>query len=146
MNPKHQSYTCASLVELNSIAGQILRSFEDQRIFTLSGQMGSGKTTLIKAFCSELNVDDTTSSPTFSLVNEYHASHDMLIYHFDLYRLEKDEDLLGIGFEEYIDSGFYCFIEWPDLAFGLLPLPYVAIEISADELNQDRVIACRVVE
>jgi tRNA threonylcarbamoyladenosine biosynthesis protein TsaE len=81
--------------------------------------LGAGKTTLIKGFCESLGVKDHTSSPSFAIVNEYRGSEP--VYHFDLFRLRDASEIEGIGFSEYVDSGAYCFIEWPELAAGLLP-------------------------
>jgi tRNA threonylcarbamoyladenosine biosynthesis protein TsaE len=98
------------------------------RIFLVEGPMGSGKTTLIKALCTALGSRDEFSSPTFSIVNEY-AYPQGKIYHFDLYRLTRPDELLDIGFEEYIDSGHYCFIEWPALATSFIESEYAQLDI-----------------
>ncbi|MBK8226553.1 MAG: tRNA (adenosine(37)-N6)-threonylcarbamoyltransferase complex ATPase subunit type 1 TsaE [Flavobacteriales bacterium] len=103
------------------VAAQIIADFPFARIFALHGDLGAGKTTLIKGFCDALGAHDQASSPTFSIVNEYRSEHGGPVYHFDLYRLKDADELQGIGFTEYIDSGAYCFIEWPELAADLLP-------------------------
>lgn len=103
------------------VARLILQSHAEPRIFAFTGALGAGKTTLIKSLCSALGVTDHTSSPSFAIVNEYRTGSGDPLYHFDLYRLKKPEELEGIGFEEYLDSGHYCFIEWPELAADLLP-------------------------
>ncbi len=90
-------------------------------MFALVGELGAGKTTLIKGFCTALGVADQTSSPSFAIVNEYRGAAGEPVYHFDLYRLRDAGELEGIGFEEYVDSGAYCFIEWPELAADRLP-------------------------
>jgi tRNA threonylcarbamoyladenosine biosynthesis protein TsaE len=107
--------------EAPDIARLILQSHAERRVFALHGELGAGKTTLIKAFCEALGVADATSSPSFAIVNEYRMADDRPVYHFDLYRLRDARELLDIGFEEYLDSGAYCFIEWPELAEELLP-------------------------
>jgi tRNA threonylcarbamoyladenosine biosynthesis protein TsaE len=99
----------------------ILQAYPAARVFAFHGELGAGKTTLIKAFCTALGVGDHTSSPSFSIVNEYRTASGEPVYHFDLYRLRSPRELLDIGFEEYVDSGHYCFIEWPEMAEGLLP-------------------------
>ena len=91
--------------------------------------MGAGKTTFIKALCAELGVTDEVSSPTFSLVNEYHTSSGEKIYHFDFYRIENEEEVYDIGYEEYLYSGHRCFIEWPEMIGGLVPEDAVTIRI-----------------
>jgi tRNA threonylcarbamoyladenosine biosynthesis protein TsaE len=107
--------------EAPDIARLILDSHADRRVFALHGEMGVGKTTLIKAFCEALGVKDHTSSPSFAIVNEYRTASGDPVYHFDLYRMKEAGELDAIGFTEYVDSGAYCFIEWPELARPLLP-------------------------
>ncbi len=104
-----------------AIARQILDGYPQHRVFALHGELGAGKTTLIKAFCHVLDVEEGTSSPSFAIVNEYRAASGDPVYHFDLYRLKDAGELDAIGFTEYVDSGNYCFIEWPELAESLLP-------------------------
>ncbi len=96
--------------------------------------MGSGKTTLIKEIVKQLGVDEVASSPTFSLVNEYHSDKGEIIYHFDFYRIENEEEAFDIGVEEYFYSDHWCFIEWPEKVENLLPLESVAIHLT---INQD---------
>lgn len=117
--------------EAPDIARLILQSHAERRVFALHGELGAGKTTLIKAFCAALGVTDATSSPSFAIVNEYRMADDRPVYHFDLYRLRDARELLDIGFEEYLDSGAYCFIEWPELAEELLPPDALHITLEA---------------
>jgi len=123
------------------LAAQILTAFPASRVFALHGELGAGKTTLIKGFCAALGVTDPMSSPTFSIVNEYRSEHGGPVYHFDLYRLKDADELQGIGFTEYIDSGAYCFIEWPELAEGLLPLDalHLTLETAPNGVRNVRV-------
>ena len=100
--------------ELNRIARNILDSFPKERVFLFQGDMGSGKTTLIKRICKELGVTSSMGSPTFALVNEYLSKDVGKIYHFDLYRIKSSRELAELGFSDYLDSGSYCFIEWPE--------------------------------
>ncbi|MBK7270131.1 MAG: tRNA (adenosine(37)-N6)-threonylcarbamoyltransferase complex ATPase subunit type 1 TsaE [Flavobacteriales bacterium] len=107
----------SSAEDAQDLACRLLHAFRlRRRVFALHGDLGAGKTTLIKAFCSVLGVKDRTSSPSFAIVNEYQRDTGEALYHFDLYRLKAAEELEGIGFNEYLDSGAYCFIEWPELA------------------------------
>jgi len=92
--------------------------------------MGVGKTTLIKEICKELGTDDITSSPTFSIVNEYKTNTNDTIYHFDFYRINNEEEAYNIGVEDYFDSDAWCLIEWPSVIQNLLPLDYVNIHLS----------------
>ena len=117
--------------EATDIARLILQSHAERRVFALHGDLGAGKTTLIKALCEALGVADATSSPSFAIVNEYRMADDRPVYHFDLYRLRDARELLDIGFEEYLDSGAYCFIEWPELADELLPREVLHLTIEA---------------
>ena len=95
----------------------------------LYGPMGAGKTTFIKYLCEQLGVKDSTSSPTFSIVNEYDSDNG-LIYHFDFYRIKDEQEAFDFGYEEYFYSGAYCFIEWPEKIPNLLPEEAKEIQIS----------------
>ena len=106
---------------INDIARRILLSCEKSTVFAFYGEMGVGKTTLIKALCEELGVDDFTNSPSFSIVNEYKTKDGENVYHFDFYRIDSPEELFDIGCEEYIDSGNRCFIEWAEKTGRFLP-------------------------
>jgi len=117
------------LEDLPQTAREIIDSFPDERVFAFFGDLGAGKTTLIKALCKELGVTEDVTSPTFAIVNEYVAGGIELIYHFDFYRIKKTEEVLDIGYEEYIYSGYYCFLEWADKIQELLPESYVYINI-----------------
>lgn len=115
--------------DLPAAAEQMLSSFPDERIFAFYGEMGAGKTTLIKAFCKVLGSRDVVSSPTFSLVNEYEDGQGNPLFHFDFYRIKKLEEVFDMGFEEYVYSGNYCFLEWPGRMAELLPENYVYVAI-----------------
>jgi tRNA threonylcarbamoyladenosine biosynthesis protein TsaE len=116
------------LSELTNVAKEIL-SQSKSKILLFYGEMGAGKTTLIKEICSLLDIEDKISSPTFSLVNEYKSRQGESVYHFDFYRIEDEEEAMDIGFEEYIDSEKWCLIEWPQNIENLLPLKSSAIQI-----------------
>ena len=105
------------------------------KIFLFTGQVGSGKTTMIKSFTKKLSVNNNTSSPTFNIINEYKDDNEKSIYHLDLYRLKSINDLVEIGFEEYINSGNYCFIEWPEIADSFFVDKYININISINSKN-----------
>jgi tRNA threonylcarbamoyladenosine biosynthesis protein TsaE len=117
-----------SVRELEQVARQLLQEAGERRVFLFSGELGSGKTTLIRALCRELGVQNEVTSPTFSLVNAYRAEGGW-VYHMDLYRLEGEEELIEIGLEEYLFSGAYCFVEWPQLAAAVLPEGVVRVEL-----------------
>ena len=124
-----------SLNELNDVAKSIIKHAKF-KVLLFDGPMGVGKTTLIKEIAKELGVLDIVSSPTFSLVNEYHTQNSDKIYHFDFYRIEDEEEAMDIGVEEYFYSGNWCLIEWPLKIKNLLPLESVLIRITADKQLQ----------
>ena len=109
------------------------------KVVLFNGLMGAGKTTFIKALCKSLGVQDITSSPTFSLVNEYKTPDEQRIYHFDLYRIHAEVEALDMGIEEYLYSGNWCFIEWPEKIPNLLPLNVTTVNIREAE-NGDRIL------
>lgn len=109
-------------------AGKLLLLDPEQRIFLFEAEMGAGKTTLIKELCKKLKSNDNFSSPTFSIVNEYIYPGGK-IFHFDLYRVKNTAELLDIGFDDYINSGNYCFIEWPELSKDILDEGSVVVKI-----------------
>jgi tRNA threonylcarbamoyladenosine biosynthesis protein TsaE len=110
----------------------ITRNFKGINCIAFYGNMGSGKTTFIKTLCKELGVIDTVTSPTFAIINEYKAK-DTILYHFDFYRIKKISEALDIGIEDYFDSGYYCFIEWPEIIEDLLPDNHIIVEIEEIE-------------
>lgn len=106
--------------EHKTAARQLIQFAGTERLFLFDAPMGSGKTTFIKSLFFYLGVTHTITSPTYSIVNEYEGKGGLNIYHFDLYRLSSMEELIGIGFEVYLQSGHYLFIEWPELCVPLL--------------------------
>ena len=121
--------------ELCAIAKMILKKY-NSKVFLFYGEMGVGKTSFIKKFCKELGVSDVVSSPTFSIVNQYSNVNDDIIYHFDFYRTEKQDEVFDIGYEEYLFSSSYCFIEWPEKLEDLLPTNYLKINMKLDDNNR----------
>ncbi|MGI4020704.1 MAG: tRNA (adenosine(37)-N6)-threonylcarbamoyltransferase complex ATPase subunit type 1 TsaE [Janthinobacterium lividum] len=124
-----------SIEQLPNSAKQLIEFLgEKDKILLFYGEMGAGKTTFIKAFCAALGVEDTVSSPTFSIVNEY-GYPEGIIYHFDCYRLKNQTEALDLGLEEYLYSGNYCLIEWPEKIPDLLPENYlrILIEVQPDQ-------------
>jgi len=122
--------TVQTISELPAVAEAIIGQAANNRIFLFYGDMGAGKTTLIKTLCSFLGTTDTVTSPTFAIVNEYQAAKDK-IYHFDFYRLKNQTEALDMGYEEYFYGGAYCFVEWPEKIPDLLPQHYTSISIKA---------------
>tara|TARA_B100000953_G_scaffold216226_1_gene178707 strand:- start:496 stop:909 length:414 start_codon:yes stop_codon:yes gene_type:complete len=122
-----------SIEEIDKTAKIVLSLNPSTKIFIFNGEMGSGKTTIIKAIIKELGYEGTVSSPTFSLINEYFNGDK--IYHFDFYRIKSREELLDIGVDEYISSNDWCFIEWPNLIVDMLPDKH--IELNIDVISSD---------
>ncbi|WP_339658574.1 tRNA (adenosine(37)-N6)-threonylcarbamoyltransferase complex ATPase subunit type 1 TsaE [uncultured Polaribacter sp.] len=118
-----------SLENLSEVASEVIASVENKTLL-FYGQMGVGKTTLIKEICKQLGVLDTISSPTFSLVNEYQTSKKEKVFHFDFYRITDEEEALDMGIEDYLYNNDWCLIEWPENIENLLPLDAVEIHLS----------------
>jgi tRNA threonylcarbamoyladenosine biosynthesis protein TsaE len=113
--------TINNLANIEDAAKKFLEINSGKKIFAFYGEMGAGKTTFIKALCAGLRSVDVVTSPTFTLVNEYLTEDGDYLYHFDFYRIKKLEEAYDFGFEEYLDSGKFCFIEWPEKVEDLLP-------------------------
>ena len=124
--------------DLNEIARQILMFTKGHKKFAFYGEMGAGKTTLIIAILNALDVEDTTNSPTYAIINEYFSLTFGEIYHFDFYRIEKPYEALDIGVEEIFESDSYSFMEWPEKIGNLLPTDCVEVRIT--EENGRRII------
>jgi tRNA threonylcarbamoyladenosine biosynthesis protein TsaE len=107
--------------DISQVAGEFINAVKDKKLFAFYGNMGVGKTTFIKEICRQLGVIEVVTSPTFALINEYHTKDNQLVYHFDLYRINKIEELFDFGYEDYLYSSHYCFIEWPEKAEDILP-------------------------
>jgi tRNA threonylcarbamoyladenosine biosynthesis protein TsaE len=135
----NRQYNISSLESLSSVTKDLLR-LSNNRIFALYGKMGVGKTTLFKSFCDHLNVVDSISSPTFSIVNEYMTLNAEKVFHFDFYRLNDVKELDSIGVETYFNSGCYCFIEWPELIEPFLSMNYHIIKLSNDQNYRELVL------
>ncbi len=136
------SFKSSSVNDLKNIAKKIIQHFPDERVFALYGSMGAGKTTFIQSLCSYLKVTDEVTSPTFSIINEYITTQNKPVFHFDFYRIKKLDEVFDIGYEEYIYSGDYCFIEWPEIIQELLPEKFVYIKIKETGEDGSREIIC----
>lgn len=111
-------------------AGEFLMKKPANMVVALYGEMGAGKTTFTKALCKVLGVVDGVNSPTFNLINEYRTDKGEVVYHFDFYRINKLEEAFDIGFEEFIESGNLCIIEWPEKIEQILPSDTLRVKIS----------------
>ncbi len=126
------------LSDLDGVASKILNSLGDCRTLMFFGEMGAGKTTLILKIIEQLGAEEAGSSPTFSIVNEYSAANGYPIYHFDFYRIESEDEIYDIGYEEYFFSEDYCLVEWPEKMGSLYPDN--AVEITIDRQEEKRSI------
>lgn len=122
-----------SIEEINQAAQAFVAAMGKRKVFAFYGKMGAGKTTFIKAVCQALGVEDVINSPTFAIVNEYIDGQGQPIYHFDFYRIKTPQEVLDIGYEDYVYSGHVCFMEWPELVENLLPDDVVKVTIEENE-------------
>ena len=128
--------------ELPNAVKQFIEAMGDRTVFAFRGEMGAGKTTFITELCRQLGVEDIANSPSFSIINEYRSETTAeLIYHFDFYRIESEEEAFDLGTEDYFDSGALCFIEWPERIENLLPGDTVEVVISVNQSDNSRTIS-----
>lgn len=134
------SIICEKVEDLSLAAKKILEYFPDNTIFAFYGELGAGKTTLIKSLCNQLGVVDTVTSPTFAIINIYQSNKSGEVYHFDFYRIKSESEALDIGYEDYFYNDSFCFIEWPEKISNLLPEETIDIIIEVDSFNNFRTI------
>ncbi len=130
----------ASLEELPIVALKVIELSKEVPVIAFSGDLGAGKTTLIKNICNLLHVKDEVNSPTFSIVNEYRTENNVTVYHFDFYRLKEEEEALDMGCEDYFYSGNLCLIEWPSKIESLLPDDRIEVNILRAEDKREFII------
>lgn len=126
------SVKITTLKAIGKAAKELIDRFPQQRVFAFYGKMGAGKTTFIQAICKKLGTNDTVTSPTFALINEYKTTAGDSIFHFDFYRIKEMEEAFDLGYEDYIYSGNYCLIEWPEKIEPLLPPDHIAVTIEVE--------------
>ncbi len=126
--------------ELKNVARKLISAYPDKRVFAFYGKMGAGKTTFIQAICRYLGSYDNITSPTFALINEYNIANRKSIFHFDFYRIKDLEEAYDLGYEDYLYSGNYCLIEWPEMIETLLPENIVRVKIEVQN-NDSRFIS-----
>jgi tRNA threonylcarbamoyladenosine biosynthesis protein TsaE len=129
-----------ALWDIEAVAEELVQFARDKNIWLFHGEMGAGKTTLIKAIGKVFGIAESMSSPTFALVNEYLTQENKKVFHFDFYRIKNETEAYDIGIEEYFDSGSYCLVEWPEKIQGLLPEEHADIKITLSN-NTHRTIA-----
>lgn len=125
---------------LQKVSRRIITLAADRRVWLFEGEMGVGKTTLIKALCKAFGVIDEVSSPTFALINEYVDGEDTPFYHFDFYRIKNEEEAMDIGADEYFYSGDLCFVEWPEKIPSLIPDEFLRIFITINSDNTRKIV------
>lgn len=129
-----------SLDDLKEVAKGVIESLDGRNVVAFCGAMGAGKTTLISAIMGYLGSEDTVTSPTFALVNQYKTATDGVVYHFDFYRINRIEEVFDMGYEEYFYSGDLCLIEWPELIEDLLPEEAMVVKIEVLSPTERRFI------
>ena len=129
-----------NLNDIESAAKHFIMCLGNNKVIALSGDLGAGKTTFIKAICKQLGVKENVSSPTFSIINQYTTPKNTTIFHLDLYRIKDDEEAVNAGVEECIYSGDLCFIEWPEKAISILPENIMNVFIDTISETKRRVI------
>ncbi|MCG8323359.1 MAG: tRNA (adenosine(37)-N6)-threonylcarbamoyltransferase complex ATPase subunit type 1 TsaE [Cytophagales bacterium] len=126
--------------DLPAVAERIIALAGTYKVWLFEGDMGTGKTTLIRALCKVFGIIDDVSSPTFALVNEYVDRQETYFYHFDFYRINNEEEAMDIGADEYFYSGNVCFIEWPEKIPALIPDEFLRIFISINSDNTRKIV------
>ena len=128
-----KSFTIQSVEELKIVAEALIVPMSETKVYAFFGSMGAGKTTFIKTICSVLGVENVVSSPTYAIINEYVHPTGEPIFHFDFYRLNTVQEAIDIGFQEYVESGYLCLMEWPEKIENLLPENCVYVHIQSDD-------------
>jgi tRNA threonylcarbamoyladenosine biosynthesis protein TsaE len=130
---------CQTINELPDVTKSVLGYGKDFNVWVLKGDLGAGKTTFIQEVAKQMGIKEHISSPSYALINEYLSPSAQKVYHFDLFRINTIAEVLDIGIDEYLESGSFCFIEWPEIAESLLPSRYLEVQIQNPE-NELRVI------
>ncbi len=138
---KEKEFEITNLELLNWAANQILDFSSNNKVIAFYGEMGVGKTTLIKALCKNIGIIDNVCSPTYTIVNEYNATGGEVVYHFDFYRMKNEQEAFDLGYEDYLYSGNFCFIEWPEKIEGLLPENIIKVFLINE--NAKRIVNCK---
>ena len=132
-------FRSVTLSDLKAIAQRIVEELAEFKVWLFYGEMGSGKTTLIKEICKEAGVADVMSSPTFSIVNEYETAGGQA-FHFDFYRIKNEEEAYDIGTDEYFYSGSPCFVEWPEKIPSLIPPKHASIDLQVEDKSKRTIV------
>jgi tRNA threonylcarbamoyladenosine biosynthesis protein TsaE len=135
-------YSGITLADLPLVATALLKAESHTKVWLFVGDMGAGKTTLIKEICRHIGVTEAMSSPTFSIINEYQTRDGEKVFHFDFYRIKREEEAIDIGTEDYFYSGQFCFVEWPERVANLIPEQYTVIKMESVD-SQTRIISMK---
>lgn len=125
-----------SLNDIQDVAARFLTEFGHRKVFAFDAEMGTGKTTFILALLRAMGIEDAEGSPTYSLVNSYDSNMFGKVFHFDVFRLENEEEAFDIGIEEMLYDNAYCFIEWPEKISNLLPSNTIWVYIRKNDANE----------
>ena len=134
-----------NIEELSKVSELLIDWRDKSNIIAFYGNMGAGKTTLIKNLCAKLGVQDEVNSPTFALVNEYQTESLDSVFHFDFYRIKSLEEVFDIGYEDYFYGGNLCLLEWPELIDPLMPEHFIKVEITLGDTDTSRKIKCSMI-
>lgn len=134
-----------NIEELSKVSDSLISLRDKSNIIAFYGNMGAGKTTLIKNLCQKLGVHDEVNSPTFALVNEYQTENLDSVFHFDFYRIKSLEEVFDIGYEDYFYGGNLCLLEWPELIDPLMPEHFIKVEITLGDTDTSRKIKCSMI-
>lgn len=134
-----------NIEELSKVSELLIDWRDYSNIVAFYGNMGAGKTTLIKNLCAKLGVQDEVNSPTFALVNEYQTENLDSVFHFDFYRIKSLEEVFDIGYEDYFYGGSLCLLEWPELIDPLMPEHFIKVEITLGDTDTSRKIKCSII-
>ncbi len=137
---KETSFVVEDLVALEACVSEVVDVLDGPAVVLLQGDLGAGKTTLVQHICAHLGVEEAVTSPTFSLIQEYQTPSEESIYHIDLYRLNSPSDFSEIGLSEILESGKWVFVEWPELAAGILPEEYRTVSIKSSSSQQRKIV------
>lgn len=136
MEKANQSFTINSLQHLDAFAEEFLHAVSKYRVIAFYGEMGAGKTTIIKSICKAMDVVDNVTSPTFAIINEYKTTAEHPVFHFDFYRINRIEEVYDVGYEDYFYSGHFCLIEWPEMVELLLPPSHLKVWITVGPVGE----------
>ncbi|MBQ2907480.1 MAG: tRNA (adenosine(37)-N6)-threonylcarbamoyltransferase complex ATPase subunit type 1 TsaE [Bacteroidales bacterium] len=134
-----------NIEELSKVSELLIDWRDYSNIVAFYGNMGAGKTTLIKNLCAKFGVQDEVNSPTFALVNEYQTENLDSVFHFDFYRIKSLEEVFDIGYEDYFYGGSLCLLEWPELIDPLMPEHFIKVEITLGDTDTSRKIKCSII-